>query len=253
MKKKIMLGLLCLALCLPCAWVIAKVVHMIRYTDGDYVFVVLDDGTAQIRQYRGRDMVVEIPAQMKKRYPVSGIADKAFEYRFWIRQVTMPDGLEEIGEGSFSGCYGLEEVLFGQNLSRIGAKAFAGCRSLKQMVLPGQVMTVTIGQGGAANGGKGGVTAFGPLSAEDGKAYTPSYTDIASGRAFGRSGVKEPLSGSGDGGKGGKGGAKGERHEGKSKDDHGFVTENWVVDIKPGKGKPGSPGAAGCVMIYWDR
>lgn len=153
------------------------------------------------------------------------------------------------GDGGYKGDPGSYDEAGDDGEDGAGGKVLA--RGLN--VLPGQVMLVTIGAGGAANGGKGGVTTFGPLSAEDGRAYTPSYTDIASGRAFGRIGVKLPRPGSGDGGKGGKGGAKGQRHEGKSKDDHGFVTETWVVDVRPGKGENGSPGASGCVMIYWDR
>ena len=94
MKKKILIGILCLVLCLPCVWVIAKVVHIIRYTDGDYIFVVLEDGTAEIRQYTGRETNVIIPPKMR-RYEVSRIADKAFEYRFWMKEVTLPDGRKE--------------------------------------------------------------------------------------------------------------------------------------------------------------
>ena len=135
MKKKILIGILCLVLCLPCVWVIAKVVHIIRYTDGDYVFVVLEDGTAEIRQYTGRETNVIIPSKMR-RYDVSRIADKAFEYRFWIKEITLPEGVRQIGEGAFCGCYGLEQVNLPGSLEQIGDRAFAQCRSLKEIELP---------------------------------------------------------------------------------------------------------------------
>lgn len=169
---------------------------------------------------------------------------------------TVPDGVRIIhvivvngGQGGYKGQNGSFAYEGWDGENGAGGKILA----VGLNVQPGQVMEVVIGAGGAANGGPGGETKFGPLTGSNGKAYYPSYTDINSGRAFGRTGTKAPVPGSGDGGKGGKGGAKGERHEGKSKDDHGFVTETWVTDVKPGKGEDGSPGASGCVMIYWDR
>lgn len=169
---------------------------------------------------------------------------------------TVPDGVRVIhvilvngGDGGQKGDAGSYDAAGDDGKDGAGGLVLA--RGLN--VVPGQVFSVTIGTGGAANGGAGGVTTFGTLSGSDGKAYSPSYTDIASGRAFGRAGVRLPVAGSGDGGKGGTGGAKGKRHESKSKDDHGFVTSRWVTDVKPGKGENGSPGGSGCVMIYWDR
>ena len=93
---------------------------------------------------------------------------------------------------------------------------------------------------------------FGALSSDQGKKYYPSYTDIRSGSAFGRFGVKNPLPNTGDGGKGGKGGKQGKMHMGKEKDDYGFVTEIEIVDEYPTPGERGSPGASGCVVVYWN-
>ena len=61
-----------------------------------------------------------------------------------------------------------------------------------------QAFTVTIGQ----------ETTFGVYSSANGKRYTNGYTDVRSGESYGRSGVKNPLPGSGNGGIRGIGGVK---------------------------------------------
>lgn len=125
----------------------------------------------------------------------------------------------------------------------------------------GQSFAVTIGKGGAV-GQKGGVTTFGAYSAADGEVYFPSYTDIASGDAFGRSGVVLPLDGTGDGGAGGKGGVKGNKQERFYEEvtvdpETGEETTEtiWetIISNRPTNGTPGKPGASGFVVVYWDK
>lgn len=119
-----------------------------------------------------------------------------------------------------------------------------------------QTFEVVIGKGGNI-GEKGGTTTFGAYSGDDGTVFSPSYTDIASGDAFGRAGVVAPVDGSGDGGAGGKGGVKGNTHieESRGTDAEGNVITTWdeVIDNRPGKGTAGTPGATGFVVVYWDK
>ena len=75
---------------------------------------------------------------------------------------------------------------------------------------------------------------------------------MASGNAYGRTGVQSPAPNTGDGGKGGEGGIKGNRHE-ESFTFPGGGGTRWVIDNYPGEGQPGKPGASGCVVIYWDK
>lgn len=106
-------------------------------------------------------------------------------------------------------------------------------------------------------------TTFGAHSSANGKRYTPSFTDLASGSAYGRAGVLKPLAGSSDGGAGGEGGEAG---QGYWKPRYvTYETENWgesatelvgwdfKVIKQPGKGKAGVDGADGFVVIYWDK
>lgn len=129
-----------------------------------------------------------------------------------------------------------------------GAKIYADGMN----VTPGQQIPVKIGKGTTNPWKKSDATTFGTITSEKGEKYSPSYTDIRAGAAYGRSGVKDPLPNTGDGGKGGKGGRKGQMHKGKSKDDYGFVHEETIIDVAPTSGKAGSPGASGCVIIYWN-
>lgn len=127
--------------------------------------------------------------------------------------------------------------------------------------------------------------AFGPYTNTDGYVYPYGFTDVASGDVYGRTGVKSPLPGSGDGGAGGSGGAKGNKHEetitvdssaksvsrvasfsaegggdssegGNRHPSSGGGSTNVtveVIDNYPGPGQPGVNGATGCIVIWYDK
>lgn len=96
-------------------------------------------------------------------------------------------------------------------------------------------------------------TVFGAYSSANGKQYENGYTDVASGDSFARTGVKYPRPGTGDGGAKGLGGVKGEREKIKWKDKSGASHSYWKVYQEPGPGQAGTPGALGCVVIYYDK
>ena len=120
-----------------------------------------------------------------------------------------------------------------------GAKVWSSTISVN----PGQVFRVTIGAD----------TVFGEYTSANGKRYENGYTDIANGDSYARTGVKVPLPGSGDGGIKGTGGRKGNRHKETRQNAAGETYIKTVVDNVPGAGKPGTPGASGCVVVYWDK
>lgn len=101
-------------------------------------------------------------------------------------------------------------------------------------------------------------TAFGVYSSANGQVYANGYTDIANGETYARTGVIRPRAGSGDGGKGGQGGSGGMSHT-ESRPIYNEKGEQigWefytVTDVEPGKGTPGSDGAYGCVIAYYDK
>lgn len=96
-------------------------------------------------------------------------------------------------------------------------------------------------------------TTFGDYSSTDGEHYPYGFTDIASGDSFARTGVQNPLPGSGDGGAGGAGGVKGNKHQETITGADGSSHTTTVIDNYPGEGQPGIPGASGCVVVYYDK
>ena len=121
----------------------------------------------------------------------------------------------------------------------LGALVWAGTISINEQ----QAFAVAFGDD----------TTFGAYSSANGKRYDNGYTDVASGDSFARTGVKTPLAGSGDGGAKGIGGSRGERHKKSFKNADGSTSSYWVIDSRPGKGTKGTPGAVGCVVVYYDK
>lgn len=118
----------------------------------------------------------------------------------------------------------------------------------------GAQYSVTIGTHGAV-GAFGTPTTFGTYSSDNGSIFSPSYTDINNGDAFGLTGAINPRENTSDGGAGGKGGKQGRRHkvqysytdgEGRSQ-----TGERWVVDVYPTSGENGKTGSDGFALIYW--
>lgn len=97
-------------------------------------------------------------------------------------------------------------------------------------------------------------TVFGAYSSANGKRYDNGYTDVQSGESYARTGVKAPVSGSGDGGAKGTGGRQGQRHEVPIYDGNGNeIGFKFVVDVEPERGTAGVNGVSGCVVVYYDK
>ena len=62
-----------------------------------------------------------------------------------LRQVTLPEGLEEISEELLRGCDCLEEIRIPRSVRRIGPWAFAHCGALRTLTLPDGVMEIGSG------------------------------------------------------------------------------------------------------------
>ena len=45
-----------------------------------------------------------------------------------LRRITIPEGIEEIGESAFQGCSKLEKVVIPKSVKMIGQNAFKGCK-----------------------------------------------------------------------------------------------------------------------------
>ena len=117
-----------------------------------YTYVILDDGTVEIRSYTGHRRYITIPDRIEGRV-VSSIGDFAFENQSRLVQVNLPEGLTNIGMAAFSGCTQLVEIAVPDGVETIGSNAFANCARLSAVELSGDIALTTIGDMAFANCG----------------------------------------------------------------------------------------------------
>ncbi|RIA78143.1 leucine rich repeat (LRR) protein [Anaeroplasma bactoclasticum] len=69
------------------------------------------------------------------------ILNSAF-YDSGLKEVTIPEGVKEIGDYAFRQCRALEKVSIPNNVKRIGAYAFSGCTNLKDITLSNSITCI---------------------------------------------------------------------------------------------------------------
>ena len=131
-----------------------------------YTYVILDDGTVEIRSYTGHRKYITIPEMIEGRI-VTSVGDFAFYGQSKLREVVLPSGLTHIGMYAFANCSGLlgieipenvttiDNCAFADNvrlpaitfqgdsqLERIGEQAFQGCISLESIQIPENVREI---------------------------------------------------------------------------------------------------------------
>lgn len=79
------------------------------YTCGDYEYVLLPDGTAEITRYTGSDSTVSIPNEFDE-YRVTSIGDFAFSYSPSITNIFIPYCVTSIGANPFLQCGALTTI-----------------------------------------------------------------------------------------------------------------------------------------------
>lgn len=105
-----------------------------EYSSGDFTFILLADGTAEITRYKGSASHLTIPDRMGW-YRVSSIGERAFAFCRTLRSVTIPEGVRYIGESAFCGCGGMTSVSIPGSVQEIGDSAFSLC-ALEYVSLP---------------------------------------------------------------------------------------------------------------------
>lgn len=63
-----------------------------------------------------------------------------------LKSITLPEGLEYIGDGAFQSCQSLAEISVPDSVTEIGAGAFFGCTSLSSVKLPQNISSIGIAQ-----------------------------------------------------------------------------------------------------------
>ncbi len=92
-------------------------------TSGDWEFVVLPDGTAEVVEYYGSKTKVSIPSKLDG-YTVTSVGTNVFLYNSDITSVTVPNTVTNIAEMAFLGCESLKNISLPSSIERIGYAAF---------------------------------------------------------------------------------------------------------------------------------
>lgn len=111
---------------------------------GDFSYVALSDGTAEITGWRGGGTEIEIPSEIDGR-AVTSIGDGAFAGSEALERVALPDGVTRLGDGAFADCYSLEEIDIPASVTAVGENPFAGCENMRIMNIAegsGALMTI---------------------------------------------------------------------------------------------------------------
>lgn len=71
-----------------------------------------------------------------KTYKVKGIASFAFRNQNAVKEVTLPEGLQEVGQNCFENCEQLEKAVLPRSLEGISYQMFANCPNLTEVLIP---------------------------------------------------------------------------------------------------------------------
>ena len=134
--KKLLAFLLTISLFVPVfPFVQAEEEKPETFRNGDWEYIILEDGTAEIARYNGNEAALSVPGELDGR-KVTEIGEKAFWYCLSLTSVTIPDSVTGIGEGAFVSCSSLASVTIPDSVTSIGDGAFLSCSSLASVTIP---------------------------------------------------------------------------------------------------------------------
>ena len=99
-----------------------------------------NDGAIRITGYAGPGDAVTIPSTIDG-LPVTSIGNSAFSGAS-LTSVTIPDGVTNIGDYAFGGCWRLASVTIGNSVTSIGDSAFNACHSLTSVTIGNSVTSI---------------------------------------------------------------------------------------------------------------
>ncbi len=136
--KKLLSILTVLALLLCCVMVSsAEEKEPKVFECGDFSYIVLEDGTAEIAKYSGKNKDLVVPGELDG-FNVSGIGDYAFSNSI-LTSISIPDSVTGIGNYAFNWCVSLTSILIPNSVMSIGNYAFNWCTSLVSITIPDSV------------------------------------------------------------------------------------------------------------------
>lgn len=112
-------------------------IEIVRNSLKDFVFKLNGDGTGYIvtAYYCATVPELVVPSEYMG-LPVVGIEKGVFEKHVELQKVTLPEGLEYIGEDAFRNCSKLTAISIPDTVETIGDSAFNSCSALEEVKLP---------------------------------------------------------------------------------------------------------------------
>ena len=150
MKRKLLTMLL--ALCVMagtaanpimgmCVQAEENAVDTVGIDGGSFEYKILEDGTAEIKDYYSINEKVVVPEEIDG-IVVTSIGACAF-YDFGnITEVTLPTSVTKINSQAFSYCRNMESITISNNVTYIGYAAFEECKSLTSINIPAGVTRI---------------------------------------------------------------------------------------------------------------
>lgn len=126
-----------------CISLLLMLVMTAMAAESDYTYINMKGSGIRITGYRGRSSRVEIPRELDGK-PVTSIGEYAFEGKR-ITEVSLPDGITDIGMAAFRNCSSLVSVTFATDGDlTVGNYAFYGCDALKNVSFTGKIHDLTL-------------------------------------------------------------------------------------------------------------
>ena len=111
------------------------------YECGDYGYRLLNDDTAEIMCYLGKDKELYIPSEVDG-HKVTSIGNEAFYSNTRIENVIIPDTVINLEKYAFSDCWNLKNISIPDSVISIGGWAFDGCTCLESIIIPDSVTNI---------------------------------------------------------------------------------------------------------------
>ena len=106
-------------------------------------FRLSDHGTYYVGQGSSTSSSSVVIPETYKGIIVDGIFDSGFCCSSYT-SISIPDSVNYIGEGAFSGCFSLSSVIIPDGVASIGRGAFETCTSLTSIIIPDGVTSIGI-------------------------------------------------------------------------------------------------------------
>lgn len=108
---------------------------VISIEEGTLAYIEEKNGIC-IKRYRGMGSKAMIPEKIDGQ-PVIAIGRKAFLSRKTLKEIVLPDTIQEIGDWAFAHMEGLRKITIPRHELIRGKDLFLGCKELEEMILSG--------------------------------------------------------------------------------------------------------------------